>query len=533
MLGSVFTSPSDVGSAVSATFHARGASASVNVKAVIVRHSDMTIVSNGISSASLISTTESDYTVTFPTPVALSPSTEYVLLLIADGTLRFWFKAGDTDQGHYDSSDSYTSPADPTDATHNNNKYGIYVTYIRSAQTRKIGSGQEFDGTDDDIEVSDHTTLDFGSGDFSVSMWVNKLQASSSWDNTWAITKWNSGGSAGSNEWALTLTDTGNDDKFYFTIEDGSTSYVVKDTSTFSLDTWYHVVGVKSGTYLRIYVNGAEKNSNNIGTHSVNNVGRSMMVANCAVNDFLPKAYFDEVRVSNTARSAGWIATEYNNQSAPSSFYTLGNEESTPPTAVALRSFTATGRGDSILVKWETGYEIDSVGFHLHRGPGPAGPFERITRAAIPALSFSIGGREYSYLDEDVMPGAVYYYRLEEIDVDGKRSFHGPIGADLDGDGVADDREALPFIRGDTNADERLDLADMVHLLGYQFGKKPPPACLKTADLDDDGDIDLRDAVFGLDYLFAGMEGPPPPSIHCGMDPTEDHLGCREYPHCP
>src|SRR5579872_3018584 len=31
-----------------------------------------------------------------------------------------------------------------------------------------------------------------------------------------------------------------------------------------------------------------------------------------------------EVRVSNTARSANWIATEYNNESSPSSFYTVG-----------------------------------------------------------------------------------------------------------------------------------------------------------------------------------------------------------------
>jgi len=32
----------------------------------------------------------------------------------------------------------------------------------------------------------------------------------------------------------------------------------------------------------------------------------------------------DEVRVSNTNRSGDWILTEYNNQSAPSSFMTIG-----------------------------------------------------------------------------------------------------------------------------------------------------------------------------------------------------------------
>ena len=45
-------------------------------------------------------------------------------------------------------------------------------------------------------------------------------------------------------------------------------------------------------------------------------------------NDIIGGQYFngslDEVRISNTVRSADWIATEYNNQSSPSAFYTIG-----------------------------------------------------------------------------------------------------------------------------------------------------------------------------------------------------------------
>ncbi len=36
-------------------------------------------------------------------------------------------------------------------------------------------------------------------------------------------------------------------------------------------------------------------------------------------------ATIDEVEISNTARSAGWIATQYNNQNSPSTFYTIGS----------------------------------------------------------------------------------------------------------------------------------------------------------------------------------------------------------------
>jgi hypothetical protein len=31
----------------------------------------------------------------------------------------------------------------------------------------------------------------------------------------------------------------------------------------------------------------------------------------------------DEVRISNIVRSAAWISTEYNNQSSPSTFYSV------------------------------------------------------------------------------------------------------------------------------------------------------------------------------------------------------------------
>src|SRR5438093_984238 len=39
------------------------------------------------------------------------------------------------------------------------------------------------------------------------------------------------------------------------------------------------------------------------------------------------KGIMDEVRVSNAARTAQWISTSYNSQSSPSTFYSVGTEE--------------------------------------------------------------------------------------------------------------------------------------------------------------------------------------------------------------
>jgi len=53
----------------------------------------------------------------------------------------------------------------------------------------------------------------------------------------------------------------------------------------------------------------------------------------------------EEVRVSTIVRSAGWIQTEYNNQSAPTSFYTMGSETSG---GVAATHFSTIGGNSTI-----------------------------------------------------------------------------------------------------------------------------------------------------------------------------------------
>ena len=51
----------------------------------------------------------------------------------------------------------------------------------------------------------------------------------------------------------------------------------------------------------------------------------------------------DEVRVSSSPRSAGWIATEYHNQSQPSAFYTLGTEQAGSPGGMSVSVTPPTG----------------------------------------------------------------------------------------------------------------------------------------------------------------------------------------------
>jgi len=130
MYGSVFTSPAYNVIVNSISFYGRSGSGTVNVKGLLVRHSDMSIIAttNPIS----VTTNLQWWTATFPSPPTLPPNTDYVLMIIPSGQVRFYRTTGSTNQGHHDTSNSYSSPTNPTDASHNNYQYSIYCTYTHA-----------------------------------------------------------------------------------------------------------------------------------------------------------------------------------------------------------------------------------------------------------------------------------------------------------------------------------------------------------------------------------------------------------------
>ncbi|MBN1417987.1 MAG: lamin tail domain-containing protein [Planctomycetes bacterium] len=90
-----------------------------------------------------------------------------------------------------------------------------------------------------------------------------------------------------------------------------------------------------------------------------------------------------------------------------------------------------------------------------------------------------------------------------------------------------------PFERGDVNANRALDLGDAIFLLNYLFASGAAPGCLDASDINDDGQLDVGDAVRLLNYLFASGPEPAPPFGACGADPTpDDPLGCEAFPRC-
>ena len=60
---------------------------------------------------------------------------------------------------------------------------------------------------------------------------------------------------------------------------------------------------------------------------------------------------------------------------------------------------------------------MDNVGFNLYRSAALEGPYTRINATLIPPqFPGQIWGVFYEWLDTDVQPGVVYYYKLEDLD---------------------------------------------------------------------------------------------------------------------
>jgi hypothetical protein len=67
---------------------------------------------------------------------------------------------------------------------------------------------------------------------------------------------------------------------------------------------------------------------------------------------------------------------------------------------------------------------------------------------------------------------------------------------------------AFTFVCGDVNSDGQVNVADAVFVINYVFKGGPAPAVPDAADANCDGNVDVGDAVYLINYVFSG--GPPP-----------------------
>ena len=300
------------------------------------------------------------------------------------------------------------------------NSYDGSVTGASPNSSAHIAGGYDFvrEPDTDYIEMSGTANI-LQLIDFTAEAWI-KIPDSGIPDDYYTVTQ--SLYCDGVESWALNIADdTGYEDKARFTtVENDDQTRVFGSVVTDNQ--WHYLAGVRTATQILIYVDDLSANSVDDGRpgqviQSSANIAIGSAV--CATSDDF-NGTIDEVRISNIERSSAWIKASYHS----------GNDSLlTIPTLVELSYFRATSLDSAVLLEWATETELDNAGFNLWRSEEKDVEYVRINPYFIPAEGEAGFGAEYSLTDYNVTNGVIYYYKLEEIDIYGKSTFHGPVPA--------------------------------------------------------------------------------------------------------
>jgi hypothetical protein len=319
------------------------------------------------------------------------------------------------------------------DSTSNNNDGSNFQSADIAGQ---IADGQNFDGSNDYIDVGTGGSIAniFGNGSNvggTLSAWIYP-------------TGWGEGpygrildkatDTLGADGWSFHVNNGGVPEKLsfarYFSLERG---FWWTPQNSISLSQWQHVAVTydesSAFNWPIMYINGTSQTLNH--DELPGGFPEDDSTVNCRIGNFAGGASrtfdgtIDEVRISDFILSSGWLKTEFNNQWEPETFYSVSAEQ----TLIELSYFKAMGFDSAVLLEWATETELDNAGFNLWKSEERNGEYVRINPYFIPAEGESGFGAEYSFTDYDVTNGVIYNYKLEDIDINGNSTFHGPIPA--------------------------------------------------------------------------------------------------------
>ncbi|MFC1937642.1 DUF2341 domain-containing protein [Chloroflexota bacterium] len=238
-------------------------------------------------------------------------------------------------------------PTDPSpalkDSTSNDNDGIDYGSMTSDDQVAgQIDGSLDFDGVDDYVDAGSNTVLD-NLNDFSVSAWVKPF--ADSWETPQGdfygafASKGDSDSDVG---WEAIIHKPSTSTKYALRLarEFSTTDLSYRSTEVLNVAEWYHFVTVyySSTRTAKLYLDGTEvsysEQTAGVGSPGDDSAETLQFGHRGPIDDPNPlwlKGLIDEVRISDTARSADWIKTCHNNQSDPSTFHTLGTDVDAGP----------------------------------------------------------------------------------------------------------------------------------------------------------------------------------------------------------
>jgi hypothetical protein len=217
----------------------------------------------------------------------------------------------------------------------------------------EIDGGASFNGASN-IGAVNSTSLNI-SGAFTLECWVNPAVS-----NAYQTLMVKSSAS-GVRQYGVLLSGSGVGNVY---IAAGGSGGNIPVSPNWTKNAWNHVVYTADGNKARVYINGQLAGSSSSFVSATAAAATAYLGRDQAANSNGLNGILDEARISNIARSADWIVAEYNNQSAPGSFYTVGGAETASATVSVTVTSAPSGLGLTVdgtacaapcVFQWATG----------------------------------------------------------------------------------------------------------------------------------------------------------------------------------
>jgi hypothetical protein len=244
-----------------------------------------------------------------PAATEPAPSSTYGSENVWDSNFKMVQHLNETSGAHLDST------------SNNNDSSTINVTQQGQTGTAKISGADEFT-TDQQIIIPDAASLNFGGSSATFSAWIYARTLGEN-NQGGILSKSGIGGQGYRFEIDAANCLGGSELLAWYGGAMCSTANAV------TLNDWEYVIYVYDsvGDMSYIYVNGLQDNTLSSSTTN-GDATENFLIGEWGGRSF--DGFIDEVRISNTNRSADWIATSYSNQNNPSAFLTFSEQVSIP-----------------------------------------------------------------------------------------------------------------------------------------------------------------------------------------------------------
>lgn len=191
-----------------------------------------------------------------------------------------------------------------------------------TASSGEIDGGAGFNGSGNYIDAGNSSSVQITGNGITLSAWLKPTNANGNGYERLIVKEMPSNGDPYVSYALYRTSGTSSVDIGVATGGAGSLSSV--EGGALSAGAWTYVVGTYDGSNLRLYVNGSQV-STGAKTGNISGTSRDLIIGgDTEINSEFFNGVMDEIRISNAARTAGWIATEYNNESSPATFYSVG-----------------------------------------------------------------------------------------------------------------------------------------------------------------------------------------------------------------